>query len=93
MVSQLADILFVCDQGPGRRSPRLPVTWTRELMRRRTARQVEPGGDGGVVEGGVSLIFTRWSEDGNWSLFLGGDFIQCDDIPLMMAGGKNQSRK
>ena len=39
------------------------------------------------------LIFTRRTEDGNRSLFLGEAFIQCDDIPLMMAGHKNQSRK
>ena len=38
------------------------------------------------------LIFTRRSEDGNRSLFLGGDFSQCGDIPLMMAGSKNHSR-
>ena len=49
-------------------------------------------GDGGDVEGGVS-IFKRLFEEGNWSLFLGGDFVQCDDIPLMMAGGKIQARK
>ena len=49
-------------------------------------------GVGGVVVGGVS-IFTRKFEEGNRSLFLGGSFVQCDDIPLIMAGGKIQSRK
>ena len=48
------------------------------------------GGARGV--GGVS-IFTRKFEEGNRSLFLGGSFVQCDDIPLIMAGGKIQSRK
>ena len=53
---------------------------------------MEPVGDGGDVEGGVS-IFTRKFEEGNRSLFLGGAFVQCDDIPLIKAGGRIQARK
>ena len=41
----------------GRRSPRLKVPWTRELERRWTARQVEPGGEGGVEEWGEGRDF------------------------------------
>ena len=67
--------------------PRSTVTWTRELERRQTARQAEPGGSEEMWGGGVS-IFTRKFEDGNRSLFFGGAFVQCDDIPLIMAGGK-----
>ena len=39
------------------------------------------------------LIYTRLAEDGNWSQFLGEAFVQCGDIPLMMAGSKNQPEK
>ena len=65
--------------------PRSTVTWTRELERRRTARQVEPGGLEEIWSEEV-LTFKRLSDDGNWSQFLGGDFVEWDDIPpLMMA--------
>ena len=68
--------------------PCLTVTWTRELERRRTARQVEPGGLEEV------LTFKRLSDDGNWSQFLGGDFVEWDDIPpLMMAVAESQAGK
>ena len=36
------------------------------------------------------LISTRLAEEGNWSQFLGGAFVQGGDIPLMMAGRKIQ---
>ena len=49
-------------------------------------------GVGGDVDGGVS-IFTRKFEYGNRSLFFGGAFVQCDNIPLIMTGGKIQARK
>ena len=39
------------------------------------------------------LISTRLAEDGNWSQFLGEAFVQCDNIPLMMAGSKIQPEK
>ena len=39
------------------------------------------------------LIYTRLAEDGNWSQFLGEAFVQCGDIPLMMAGSKIQPEK
>ena len=39
------------------------------------------------------LIYTRLAEDGNWSQFLGEAFVQCDDIPLVMAGSKIQPEK
>ena len=73
--------------------PRLTVSSTRGTGEEANSPAGGARGDGGVVEGGVSLIFTRWSEDGNWSLFLGGDFVQCVNIPLMMAGGRIQARK
>ena len=41
----------------------------------------------------VVLISTSLADDGDWSQFLGGAFVQCDDIPLMMAGSKNQPGK
>ena len=40
-----------------------------------------------------ALISTRLAEEGNWSQFLGGAFVQCGDIPLMMAGSKIQPEK
>ena len=43
--------------------------------------------------GSKVLIYTRLAEDGNWSQFLGEAFVQCDNIPLMMAGSNNQSKK
>ena len=73
--------------------PCLTVTWTRELERRRTARQVEPGGLEEIWSEEV-LTFKRLSDDGNWSQFLGGDFVEWDDIPpLMMAFAEIQTGK
>ena len=78
---------------PGRMEvPRLTVPSTRGAGEEVNIPAGGAPGDGGDVEGGVS-IFKRLFEEGNWSLFLGGDFVQCDDIPLMMAGGKIQARK
>ena len=54
------------------------------------------GGDGGemglgrIFGGKMVLISTRLAEEGYWSQFLGGAFVQCGDIPLMMAGSKIQ---
>ena len=48
--------------------PRSTVTWNRELERRQAARQVEPGGEGGVVVGGFSST-SRF--DSNISAFSG----------------------
>ena len=39
------------------------------------------------------LISTRLAEEGYWSQFLGGAFVQCGDTPLMMAGSKIQPEK
>ena len=88
MVSQLDDI-FVCDQDGG-----TPLDSDLDQGAGEEANSPAGGarGVGGVVVGGVS-IFTRKFEEGNRSLFLGGSFVQCDDIPLIMAGGKIQSRK
>ena len=87
-VSQLDDI-FVCDQDGG-----TPLDSDLDQGAGEEANSPAGGarGVGGVVVGGVS-IFTRKFEEGNRSLFLGGSFVQCDDIPLIMAGGKIQSRK
>ena len=39
------------------------------------------------------LISTRLAEEGYWSQFLGGAFVQCGDIPLMMARSNDSSKK
>ena len=72
--------------------PRLTVSSTRGTGEEANSPAGGARGDGGVVEGGA-LIFKRLFEESNWSLFLGGDFVQCDNIPLMMAGGRIQARK
>ena len=72
--------------------PRLTVPSTRGAGEEVNSPAGGARGDGGDVEGGVS-IFKRLFEEGNWSLFLGGDFVQCVNIPLMMAGGRIQARK
>ena len=51
--------------------PRSTVTWTRELERRRAAQQVEPGGEGGVVVGGVQFFHQHQDFDSNISAFSG----------------------
>ena len=88
LVCQLAD-MFVCDQDGG-----TPLNSDLDQGAGEEANSPAGGarGVGGDVDGGVS-IFTRKFEDGNRSLFFGGAFVQCDNIPLIMTGGKIQARK
>ena len=88
MVIQLVGI-YVCDQDGG-----TPLDSDLDQGAGEEANSPAGGarGVGGDVEGGVS-IFSRKFDDGYRSLFFGGAFVQCDDIPLMKAGGKTQARK
>ena len=64
----------------------------RKLDRRSPGAMEERWG-GQEFLGSKVLIYTRLAEDGNWSQFLGEAFVQCDNIPLMMAGSKIQPEK
>ena len=81
--------MFVCDQDGG-----TPLDSDLDQGAGEEANSPAGGarGVGGDVDGGVS-IFTRKFEYGNRSLFFGGAFVQCDNIPLIMTGGKIQARK
>ena len=82
--------MFVCDQEGG-----TPLDSDLDQGAGEEANSPAGGarGVGGDVEGGVSIFFTRLTDDGKRSLFFGGAFAEYGDIPLIMAGGRNQARK
>ena len=94
LVCKLADLL-VCDQGGG-------ALLDSDLDQGAGEEANSPADEAWVVGGDLEsnfwseevLTFKRLSDDGNWSQFLGGDFVEWDDIPpLMMAVAENQAGK